>query len=1440
MSLGVAVDASRMQNRPEETPTQTTTTERVSSLGSGNDPKNSLSASSNCCGSSSMNEANNLFIGNMENRSVANIQNTKDDVKITLSTQDDRDLFSDIDSSDDEADVSRQLHDLKSKHNASTASTGDLVGTHPRDEEHVRQVSKGTRHANDVPDGNKGLSKSQTDISSKSVSSSVPPAVKQGNKRGTGVSGNSTRSRSKQKPRKKVVLSASKKKRTKLVAKKTIRHSKMAMHHISSELQQELKNLTKMTRVQDLEKCHYNQKGEYLSSSRIPIIVMDPSKRALATKVTQTVIPSRLVSTHQVARNNPKYSWLLGQGGFLSLKKLGWTEDARLGQFVLDDHEHSMTLCLSRNRIQKVLNTAYERLHYCGVLNVNDESSAGKIEEEILIQKIHHNIEVLDSVDKSLVEQVEQQSIVPDADFDMSSSTHDEHADEMDTRDKSCSSGLGSTMIDVESLEAGTATPVSSKVTDKSVSDGSTIKSAETKVFRIAKYFPKYVGHSNELLITDQMLAFFSRPKLKITVQDHPNDTLTSEVQFYGTKGDVNAVLTNMIKAVQKKIIDYNSSVLLTNDHTLEIDVKFHVKQALGVKTTKGQKCLWIMNVQPGGQFQQIFGPRLNCGAAIVSMGMLKSGKMEPVTTNKAKNALIAAAQDELDQSNGDDCHKWIIARICLCQDACLADIDISRVVPRNNKVIQTRIGGPYHGKFFKNVSMATKDTGQMRALSNRSETRYTSVDSKKRKRLEGKIEGPKSSVVKKQKNSEVDIDGPEKVMTDKGSSYRHFRDKIQPVREIEFRNKLNGQVVTGSMWTQHKKLIGEHCDPNCKCVAHMNLLVKNIFADHTISEYKSGQKVGFAEYFCPKFFDKVQKYFPTDSAEQILQRLVNMWKQGHAKQLNLGGSCDPSCSCANLWSLLFLPICRGDSPQKLGRSHSIGLQPDVARSDNSNAFEITFIPSSTSLGFYCETQNIKGRMQCIVTSVDPGKKNVSKVVPGTVIDSYSTTKHQIVNVTSHQQLQNVFNLLKTRDDKTPLTIRFIKNMDLEKRFVIDCKRDWSETNSWIGNTSNHGWAGGAMVSKSAHMHESNRIYENGSEPKALGQKEKFLPQSAKNTIRDVLGGQKPGLSAPTKMKRCDTAIKEEVSSERQTGGRGRQLLSSLLTIKGTRQHASNSAQQKGVAHTLKSILHQKRKVKVNAKVQFDLSRNVTKVFIPDNIVLVQSQNKVARFSEEKLTEAIMCGQHLERFVVMLKHCVHDFKFEIPLNALTKRINELQEEEKNLDEEDISNSEKSERKRQIAVDIHQFDMKKKIVKIYAKAHHLLRTIGNTTPENIKINMIDHIENHHVEISKQIITVYDWLQRFRDEAAQEGKILDINADVDVYGVSLVHAAVFIGDSLLVTRLIQGGAKTKTSKSLGSPHQLSQSLLNQALARGNLTWTKKYMKVISVLENLKMNT
>jgi hypothetical protein len=81
-------------------------------------------------------------------------------------------------------------------------------------------------------------------------------------------------------------------------------------------------------------------------------------------------------------------------------------------------------------------------------------------------------------------------------------------------------------------------------------------------------------------------------------------------------------------------------------------------------------------------------------------------------------------------------------------------------------------------------------------------------------------------------------------------------------------------------------------------------------------------------------------------------------------------------------------------------------------------------------------------------------------------------------------------------------------------------------------------------------------------------------------------------------------------------------------------------------------------------------------------------------------------------------------------------------------------------------------------------------------------------------------------------------LDIDANVDVHGVSLVHAAVFIGDSSLLQKLIQDRADIlKPSKNLGTPIELSQYLLNQSLMKGNLTWTKKFMKVISVLENSK---
>jgi hypothetical protein len=986
-----------------------------------------------------------------------------------------------------------------------------------------------------------------------------------------------------------------------------------------------------------------------------------------------------------------------------------------------------------------------------------------------------------------------------------------------------------------------------------------------TKLCRITKYFPKYLGDSNELLITEEMLAYFSRPKLKITLKDHSEENETSVVVFCGLKDDIDAVLTSIVNVIQKKIINYNSDLLFGHENRLEVDVKFDITKELGVKTVKAKKSVWIQHVLKGGQFDQIFDSRLQGGAAITSMGLMKSNSLEPIFSNKAKNAFLARAKGELDKDHCD-INKWIIVRICLLNDG---NIDIDKIVTSNSQILHhsKRSSSRFDEKANRKAPLNHKTGEKKSKLNVESTITCGSSLSKKRKLPSPPSKDPSSSIStenlprKKLHQGEKNI--LSKAMTDKDTSYRHFRDKTQPVREIEFKNRVNGHAACGSMWMQHKKLFGDHCDTNCNCVAEMDKLVKNIVTGGTSSD--SGDKVGFADSFCPKFFDKVQKYFPNNSAEQILLKLVDMWKLGHVKQRTLGAMCDASCSCGNLWSLLFLPICRGDLLQKDDTKLSIHSSAEACCSDENIFFDITFRPSVSSLGFYCETHICdESKPQCIVKSVDPRMKVVSKLTPGTIVDCYILGK-ETVKVSTHQQLERVYNVLKTRGDKSPLTIRFKKVKNSHNDGNYDCSRDWSETNSWIGELSKQGWAGGAMVLKGGKkLNKGTRALAKES-AKALRQKEKFLPQSAKEVIREVMKGSKNASLVNSNRTRSGQGITgalvlthrdRSVNVPNNTFQKDAKppLSGSLLPPKKHSQylgkhtdnssslaiHASRPLTKKYVSTSsmIPSILKKEKKTTQNkSRVKFDFSQNVVNTYIPDSAVSNSPKNTEMKYSEEKLTESIMCGQNLERFVEMLKHCVHDFKYESPLQTLTDRIRELNEEKETLTTEDLSSAEMSERQKQIDKDLYQFEMKKKIVKIYAKAHQILRTIGNSTPDVIKVNIIEHVESHSVEITKQILTLYDWLMRFRDEASHAGISLDIDANVDVHGVSLAHAAVFVGDSNLLQTLIQGGAQMKSSKCLGTPYELCQFLLNQALMKGNLTWTKKYMKVISVLENIR---
>lgn len=1355
---------------------------------------------------------------------------------ISISPQDDKDLFSDVDSSDDEADISRvqqqqaqhQQQSLVTTSSVTIASNNhDTSMNDPLESETQltqrkqvnsapKQMSRGpfSKAVMTHPNGQKNNSKP----SCKSASTSISPVTHQ-----------KTQPASKKKPRRKLTLTNSRKQRMKLIAKKSILELQRLQSHTAPN--QEIKCMKSGYWVRDLEKFHY-ENGNFVSCSKIPTIFMKNTSKIHA-KEPSKEIPSSDFPLRSGKQFSHQSSWTDDEGVICCLKELGWVSNPKLQELALNENEQ--VLQLSMKRIRAVVNRAKDRLPVYEQSAVFDPIVLGRIEEEILLQKIQHDIDVIASVQSSCYTS-DDISTIEDTCFDMSTSLDDEHND-------ICSNSTSHQ--DLEGTSTSGPNPLELSKERTQLHDLTQQADAPVKLCRITKYFPKYVGDSSELLITEQMLAYFSRPKLKITLKEHLEESETSLIIFCGSKDDIDSVLKSIITVMQKKIIHYNSNYLLSHEAKLELDVKFDITQELGIKTVKAKKCIWIQNVVKGGQFEQIFGKKLQGGAVIVSMGLLKNGTLEPICSNKDKNGFLGQAKAKFEKGHHDS-DKWIVVRICLIKDA---NVDFHGLLLRSNHLVEHCNSHPGPNGNSKIVALNNK-TFENKAKES-TEIAKSGFPSKKRKQPSPTSQNSPSTPTELQSRKRLDFKDKNtgsKGMTDKDASYKHFRDKTQPVREIEFKKRMNGHAACGSMWMQHKKIFGEHCDGNCNCVAEMEKLVTNILPEG--KPFDSTDKVGFADSFCPRFFDKVQNYFPKDSAEKVLSKLVDMWKLGHVKQRTLGGTCDSSCTCGKLWSLLFLPICRGDLPQKsdmkLSRTSS-----NEETSEENVCFDITFRPSRSSLGFYCETHICpNSRQQVVVRSVDPGMKTVSKVLPGTVIESYTLGK-QTVKVSTHQQLERVYNILKTRGDNSPVTVRFKMSKVINKEGPFDCSRDWSETNSWIGGGSfSQGWAGGAMVIKNKQGQMVGISAKDCAT--ALKHREKSLPQSAKDAIRKVMKGS------------CDTALNihdqkvpsvQESNCHKVTKGdesKKDSVSNSVPSLKknirsiGSHTNCSRPANRVpkyplkptvGLQPT-KSILHkEKRNLQNKQRVTFDLSKNVVNTYTPDSNITIEPEAKGVKFTEEKLTEAIMCGQHLERFVDMLKHCVHDFKYETPLKTLTNRIKELNEEKDNLEKEGLSTDEMSERRRDIERDLYQFEMKKKIIKIYAKAHQILRTIGNSTPDVIRVGIIEHLESHSVEITKQISTLYDWLLRFRDEASQTGIKLDIDANVDVYGVSLVHAAVFVGDSNLLQTLLQGGAQMKNSKSLGTPQELSQFLLNQALMKGNLTWTKKFMKVISVLENTR---
>eukprot|EP00957_Ditylum_brightwellii_P187222 14258933-Ditylum_brightwellii.AAC.1 len=116
-------------------------------------------------------------------------------------------------------------------------------------------------------------------------------------------------------------------------------------------------------------------------------------------------------------------------------------------------------------------------------------------------------------------------------------------------------------------------------------------------------------------------------------------------------------------------------------------------------------------------------------------------------------------------------------------------------------------------------------------------------------------------------------------------------------------------------MWKRHKEIYGNKCDKNCPCPSDLKRLTGNVVMDFLRKQVKKAEggkgsasnahlsRVGFVDYFVPKFYKKVQDEFPDSTPAQVLEKLIAMWPK-HKETLRFGINCSESCPCGEGWKL--------------------------------------------------------------------------------------------------------------------------------------------------------------------------------------------------------------------------------------------------------------------------------------------------------------------------------------------------------------------------------------------------------------------------------------------------------------------------------------------------------------------------------------------------------
>ena len=884
-----------------------------------------------------------------------------------------------------------------------------------------------------------------------------------------------------------------------------------------------------------------------------------------------------------------------------------------------------------------------------------------------------------------------------------------------------------------------------------------------------------------------------------------------------------------ILKFMKKKFMKSNCGLLLNDNKCIEVDVKLDIRRDFGFQYSKVyEECLWIHDVEDNSQFREIFGRKARKGAVITHLALLSDyDNMQEISDPEMMDRLKGKAEQTGEQ--------WVAARICLSWGEYLGGIDRDRFISRKNGGIMPRMRsksnlsyrtkGNHRGCFFTHVpppvaaSMRNSNGSVTLPIPRkRKEDRApdSSNENKKARRAENDTENNKK---KKARRAENDIENNEKKKARKVDNGREtFIEKMKNVEDIEFKNRgIHIQSSRGTMWAAHKKLFGEKCGETCTCPSQLSALTKDVVSNFVskrrknskhekwVPDSKLSQSPGFADHFCSKFYERVQSSFPKDTPQETLAKLSKMWYEGHKKQMRFHASCSEECPCLDSWEDLFLPLCRGE---RRGKQSARRLSTNATKPlhheniDVSRHVEI-FRPSKTSLGCYCITKLDRGTKKCVITSIDPRRKacHVRSYSVGTIIEEYQVDSCPKQKLESHRELREVYeNLKMSGSKKLRLTLMTPANAG-----NADCEKDWSKGNAWIGS-ERKGWAGGAMTIDTGGQ---SPMPQNHSHV-PLGHSKKSLSNRAKEVIQAKHKAAVAEQGRNVKKKQKITKPPKKIDPV------------SILRKDTTSRRSANS-----VNFNLNMITHH------------------TWEMLPS--VELDEEATPMTLGSEKLEELLMSKSiTTKRLIEKLKHCDYE------TNAFAPALKKFKEYLKYLQEEAVDPSNSSESKRDLKIQIESYRLRNKALKIFELANFIISGTHDqegaayfvkcAKPGSAVVpqqNLLIELEKEENVLLNNIQSICDWINRYQREKDSEGNKLEMGMDCDIdnHGVSLLHAAVLVGNKDLIWAIMNAGAKFyKNADDKLSPLQFATAMRQEALNQGAEIWVRKYENVIKALKDV----